>query len=212
MADNPSIRSVKIDADERTGWSSDRPRRDGAKPREQDVSVRGRVLRPTDRLRYAPGSLLVVVSPSKEARDGFVDRVVEAKGAILSLDKVRALLVGRVPEEEAEARAQQLLDAAVAKRFAAEESVVLAADSLDPEERARYVRIAAATRRPRHLILLETPGDQIADEDKAPLNALRRALDAGELGNEGFHTSLRLGGGAAAEVKRIVFRPEPRDD
>jgi hypothetical protein len=212
MADNPSIRSVKIDADERGGWSSDRPRREGGKPREEDFSVRGRVLRPSDRLRYAPGSLLVVTSASKPARDRFVERVVEAKNAILSLDKVRALLAGRVPEEEAEERAQQLLDAAVAKRFAAEESVVLAADSLDASERARYVKIAAGSRRPRHLILLETPGDQISDEDRAPLNALRRALDAGEMGNEGFHTSLRLGGAAADEVNRIVFRPEPRDD
>ena len=33
-----------------------------------------------------------------------------------------------------------------------------------------------------------------------------------ELGNEGFQTALRLGGGSAAEVKRILFRPPPRED
>ena len=44
------------------------------------------------------------------------------------------------------------------------------------------------------------------------LNELRRALDAGELGNEGFQTALRLGGGSIGELKRIVFRPPPRDD
>jgi hypothetical protein len=212
MAENPSIRSVKIDADERGGWSSDRPRKEGARPRQADVSVRNRILQPADRLRYSPGSLLIVVSASKVDRDAFIGRVVEAKNAILSLDKVRALLAGRVKEDEMEARAQQLLETAVGKRLQADESVVLAADGLDAEERERFVRLAAPARAPRHLILLETARDQVAEEDLAPLNALRKALDAGELGAEGFHTALRLGGGSAAEVKRIVFRPEPRDD
>jgi hypothetical protein len=212
MAENPSIRSVKIDADERGGWSSDRPRKEGAKPRLADVSVRNRILQPTDRLRYSPGSLLIVVSASKVDRDAFIDRVIEAKNAILSLDKVRALLAGRVKPDEMEARAQELLDTAVAKRLGADESVVLGADSLDPEERERFVRLAVPARAPRHLILLEVARDQVAEEDLAPLNALRKALDAGDLGAEGFHTAMRLGGGSAAEVKRIVFRPEPRDD
>ncbi len=212
MADNPSIRSVKIDADERGGWSSDRPRKEGSKPREADVSVRGRVLRPTDRLRYSPGSLLVIVSASAEERDAFIARTVEAKNAVLSLGKVRTLLAGRVADEEIEERASQLLATAVTKRLQSEESVVLAADTLDPAERERFVRLAAAVRRPRHLILLEIPRDRVGEDDVAPLNALRRALDAGELGAEGFHTSLRLGGGSAQEVKRIVFRPEQRDD
>ena len=44
------------------------------------------------------------------------------------------------------------------------------------------------------------------------MNELRRALDAGELGAEGFQTALRLGGGTAGEVKRILFRPPPRED
>jgi hypothetical protein len=74
------------------------------------------------------------------------------------------------------------------------------------------VRIAASLRRPRHLILLETSRENVSDEDLPALNALRRTLDAGELGAEGFQTALRLGGGTAAEVKRIVFRPPPRED
>lgn len=211
MAEGP-IRSVKIGADERTGWSSDRPRKDGGRPREADVSVRGRVLRPSDRLRYSPGSLLIVVSASRKARDEFVQRVVEAKNAILSPAKVRALLAGRVPEEEMEERGRQLLAAAVAKRLQADESVVLLPDGLDSADREVYVRLADRLRRPRHLILLEASRDEVSEEDVPALNALRRALDAGELGAEGFHTSMRLGGTAASEVNRIVFRPEPRDD
>src|SRR5918998_5351839 len=93
-----SSRSVKIDQDERGGWSSDRPRREGGPPRQADISVRSRVLRPADRMRYSPGSLVVVVSGSADDRDRFIGRVFEDRGAVLTLDRVRALLAGRVAE------------------------------------------------------------------------------------------------------------------
>jgi hypothetical protein len=205
-------RSVKIGEDERGGWSSDRPRREGGPPRQADVSVRGRVLRPSDRMRYSPGSMVVVVCASAEERDRFIGRVIEDRGAVLSLDKVRGLLAGRVAAEEAEAKAAELLDAAVRKRLEAGESVVLGADTVGAEERERYVRLAAEFRRPRHLILLEVANDQVSDEDRGALNELRTALDAGQTGAEGFQTALRLGGGSAADVKRILFRAAPKDD
>ncbi len=206
-------RSVKIGQDERTGWSSDRPRREGSGPqREADVSVRSRVLKPTDRLRYTPGSIVIVVSGSREARDRFVERVVEDKGAIVGMDRVRGLLAGRVGEDEVEDRAVQLLDAAVGKRLQAGQSVVLVADGADAAERARMVRMAAPLRRPRHLILIEAGREGLSDDDLAALNELRRALDAGQMGDEGFHTALRLGGNAVGEVKRLVFRPPPEED
>ena len=69
-----SGRSVKIAADERTGWSSDRPRPDGAPARPANLTVHCSVLRPADRLRYSPGSLLVVVSASAAERDSFLER------------------------------------------------------------------------------------------------------------------------------------------
>src|SRR3954468_8094940 len=107
-------RSVKISDQERGGWSSDRPRRAGEPerpPRKLDVSVRGRVLAPTDRMRYSPGSLLLIACADRALRDRFVRRVIEEQSAILSLAKVRALLAGRVPEDEVEAKADALLDA-----------------------------------------------------------------------------------------------------
>jgi predicted kinase len=204
-------RSVRIADDERGGWSSDRPRRGGSAPREADVSVRGRLLRPTDTLRYSPGSLLIIASASVGARERFAERLIEQRGALFSLQKVRDLIAGRVPEEEMDEKAVELLDAAVTKRMEAGETVVITA-GVSPADRERHVRIAARFRRPRHLILLEAPKDEVAEEDRGPLNDLRRRLDAGELGSEGFHSSLRLGGDAPAELKRLVFRPEPRDD
>jgi predicted kinase len=205
-------RSVKISDDERGAWTSDRPRSGSRPPRPRDISVRSRILSPSDRLRYSPGSLVVIVSASAADRDRFAQRVLEDKSALFSLDKVRALLAGRVPEEEVETRAAQLLDAAVAKRLEAGESVVLAAEGVGAEGREVFVRMAAAAERPRHLVLLEIPRDQVPEEDRATLNELRRALDAGELGSEGFQTVLRLGGNTVSELKRIVFRSPPRDD
>ncbi len=212
VADRTSARSVKISADERTGWSSDRPRPEGAPPRPANLTVHCRVLTPADRLRYSPGSLLVVVCASRAERDSFLARLIDDRASLLSLDKVRALLAGRVAADAIEAQADQLLGAAVAKRLQSRETVVLAADGLQAEERDRFVRMASKLKRSSHLILLETSRDQVRDEDLAALNELRRALDAGELGAEGFQTALRLGGGTASEVKRILFRPPPRDD
>ena len=212
MAESEGPRSVKIGADERTGWSSERPRRGGQPERPPDISVRCKVLRPAEEVRYSPGSLLVIASASESDREALAARVVEQKGALLSTTKVRELLAGRVPDDQMDARTTELLDAAAAKRLGANESTVVVTSGLDPEERERLARIAAAAKRPRHLILLETARDQVAEDDRAALNELRRRLDAGELGAEGFDTALRLGGDSIGELKRIIFRPAPRDD
>src|SRR4051812_17025997 len=150
-------RSVKIPDNERGGWSSDRPRRAGEAerpPRKLDVSVRGRVLGPTDRMRYNPGSLLLIACADRSLRDRFAQRVIEEQSALLSLEKVRALIRGKVPEAELDAKTQALLDAAAAKRFAAGQTVVIPLEGLSADERERYVRLAAAHRRARHLVLV----------------------------------------------------------
>jgi hypothetical protein len=212
MSSRPQSRSVKIPADERGGWSSDRPRRDGAPERPANIAAHCRVMKPTDRLRYSPGSLLVLVSASAAERDRFMERLIDDRSSVLSLERVRALLAGRVAEGEVDARARELMYAAAAKRFSNRDTVVLAAEGLLPEQREPFVRLAASHRRPRHLILLETSRENVSDDDLAPLNRLRRALDAGELGLEGFQTALRLGGGSADEVKHIAFRAPPREE
>src|SRR4051812_47549162 len=139
-------RSVKIGDNERGGWSSDRPRRAGEAerpPRKLDVSVRGRVLAPTDRMRYSPGSLLLIACADPTLRERFVKRVIEEQSAILSMEKLRTLLKGRVADDEVAAKAQALLDATATKRFAAGQTVVIPLETLSPDERERYVRLAA---------------------------------------------------------------------
>jgi hypothetical protein len=212
VSEKPVARSVKISADERTGWSSERPRAGGAPPRPVDVSVRSRMLAPADRLRYSPGSLVVIVGAEASEPARFAERVVEERGATLAPTRIRALLAGRVAESEIEDRASEVLASAVLKRLESEQSVVLPLEGFDALERERYVRLAHRLRRPRHLILLDAPREKVLDNERSALDELRRSLDAGEVGLEGFQTSLRLGGQALAEVKRIVFQPPPRDD
>ena len=176
------------------------------------MSTRCRLLTVADRMRYSPGSLVVVVSASATDRDRFVARVFEDQAAILGLDKVRALVAGRVPDDQLEERAAALLEAAVRKRLESGQAVVVPAVGLDAGEREGYVRTAYGFRRPRHIILLETARENVADDDALVLNDLRRAIDTGDVGQEGFQTALRLGGATIDELKRIVFRPAPRDD
>jgi hypothetical protein len=208
-------RSVKISDNERGGWSSDRPRRAGEPerpPRKLDVSVRGRVLAPSDRMRYNPGSLVLIACADPELRERFIRRVIDEQSSILSAEKVRTLLRGKVPDADLEAKAAQLLDAAITKRMAAGESVTVPLETVEAAERERFVRLAAAHRRPRHLILVEVAKDAVPEDAREPLGELRTALDQGDLGQEGFMTSLRLGGRVIDELKKIVFSPPPSDD
>src|SRR3954454_14938676 len=127
-------RSVKIGEDERLGWSSERPRRrDSGPERPVDISTRSRVLTPADALRYAPGSLLVIVCASADEASAFANRLVTPTSAIFSVAKIRGLLQGRVGEDELDARAGELLAAAITKRLESNETVVLIADNLEQE-------------------------------------------------------------------------------
>jgi len=154
----------------------------------------------------------VIVCPAPAERDRFTERMIPNKPSLLSLGKVRSLLAGRVSEEDVESRASEVLDAAITKRLQANETVVVATEGTGADERERFARMAAAAKRPRHLILLEVARADVADDDRASLNELRRRLDAGELGAEGFQTAMRLGGQSVSELKRIVFEYPPRDD
>jgi hypothetical protein len=142
----------------------------------------------------------------------FAQRVVEERGAVLTRARVRALLAGRVAEGEMQERTTELLAGAVLKRLQSDQTVVLPLEGFDAQERERYVRLAHGLRRPRHLILLDASRDKALADERPALDELRRSLDAGELGLEGFQTALRLGGQAITELKRIVFQPPPRDD
>ena len=154
----------------------------------------------------------MVVSASAVESERLAARVIEDAGAVFSRVMVRRRIEGRVPGEQLEQSADRLLEVTVRKRLGAGQTVVYVAETLDLAEREPWVRMAAAAKRPRHALLLEVGRDQVPEDSRAALNSLRRALDAGELGAEGFQTALRLGGGSVGELKRIVFQPAPRDE
>ena len=214
MSEAPGTRSVKIGQDERTGWSSDRPRpgADGRPPRPIDLTTRSRILKPSDRMRYSPGSLVVIVSASNSDRDRFVARVFEEQGAVLGIDKLRAMVSGRVPDDALDATAKQLLDSTIEKRLEKGEAVVLPTTSLDPAEREPYVRLAHRFRRPRHLILIETAKDNVAEEDAgaaqraAPRTRRRRAGGRGLPDRDAGRRSV----GRRAQADRVSARAARR--
>ena len=96
---NPLL-SQRQDLERRAGCVVERSsaaRGDGP-PRPKDLTTRCRVLSPSDRMRYSPGSLVVIVSPSAELRDRFTERVFEEKGVVLSpQDALRKLIAGPCP-------------------------------------------------------------------------------------------------------------------
>jgi hypothetical protein len=163
-------------------------------------------------MRYSPGSLVLVVCTVPSQRNAFVERVFENQNAVCSLDKVRGMLAGQVKAGELEARSTQVMEAAISKRLAAGEPVVVAMEGVGAAERERYVREAASHGRARHMILVEAPRDVVREEDRSTLNQLRCALEGGDLGAEGFQTAAHVGGAAIGELKRIVFRPPPPED
>lgn len=203
-----NIRSVKIGEDERGGWSSERPRKEGEKERPRSVAVRGKVIEASPVLDYRPGSLVVVVSPTGMTSE-FITRVVEDEGAVLDLAKIKRLLKGRVADAKLDATAEALFEKTLKMRLSQRKSVVVGVDDLDGSARERLVRLAAGTRAGRHLILLDASRDNISDSSVIEeLNTLRGQLLDNKLGDEGFTTSLRLGGSSAAKVKKVIFGSE----
>ena len=138
-------------------------------------------------MRYSPGSLVEIVCADRVLRDRFVARVIDEQSAVLSLDKVRALLAGKLPADQVEEKAQALLDAAASKRFASGQTVVIPLEGLDPEERERYVRLAAAHRRARHLVLVEAAKDAVRRGDARDADRAADRAGRGRTGPGGLH-------------------------
>ena len=206
-------RSVKISDNERGGWSSDRPRRAGEAerpPRKLDVSVRGRVLSPSDRMRYSPGQPGAdrvrgprAARPLHRARDRRAERgPVGGQGARAA----RGQGPGRPARGEGagaagRGRAQALRRRPDGRDPAREGSTPTSASATcGSPPRIGGRAISCSSRWPRTRSLTRT---------RDSLGELRTALNAGELGQEGFMTSLRLGGHVIEELKKIVFAPPP---
>ena len=205
-----SLRSVKIGSDERTGWSSERPRREGEPERPAPRRRRARAAASsprTDRLRYAPGSLLLVVGADTPAERG-------ASPAASSRSPARCCrwprsapcCRGASPPRSSRPKASALLDATAAKRLAAGDSVV------DPGRGPRP-RDARALR--AHGPCAPAPAPSASSSRRArigpggrPRHAARPAQRARRRGPRrgGFFTALRLGGNTIREFEEDRLR------
>jgi len=220
------LRSVKISEHERSGYSSDRTRRGEPgredSPRESETirRARGRRLNPSNRLGYAPSSVIVLSGAAGAGKTTFAERLFD-KGsvAVLSLDKIRRMIAAPAGSEEAQAQALSLIGQVAAQRLRAGQSVVIDGRALTPEERRGLVLIAQRARRPAHLIFLEASREQLIESGVAEEDAerdlplaleLRRAIEQDRLGEEGFATVLTLTRRAADQVKQIGFDMDMR--
>ena len=185
-ASRPGSRSVKIGADERTaGPGSPAPRRRSRAPAEHLCALsRAGAGRPPALLAGQPRGRDLGLRARPRRLRGAADR--GSRELAVAGQGARPAGGARARAEELEARAQELLAAAVSKRLENRDTVVLAAESLEAQERERFVRIAAALKRPRHLILLETARDQVSEEhlpdaQRAAPRARRRRAGRGGL-------------------------------
>ena len=124
--------------------------------------------RPPTGCATRPGACCVVACASAAERDRFLDRLIEDRASLLSLDKVRGA-AGRARRRGGARRARRASccsrPSPSAWRTARRSCSPPTAST--PAEREPFVRMAAALKRPRHLILLETAREQVREEDLA---------------------------------------------
>jgi predicted kinase len=223
-----AVRTVKIGAEERSGYSSDAPRRRPGhnkpskaqvdKPQLQQIrKAKGRRLAPSHRLSYSPKSLIIVAGPDGSGKDDWTQRLFPAATVISAAQMTElASRNGTAPDEVSDKRAS-LLRALTYKRLRAGQTVIVDTAGLDERERNDLVAIANLTKRPAHLIVFEAglkqcleAGDGAADESHlreqiGALAELRQKINRNQLGEEGFATVITLSRAAARDVRRVAF-------
>src|ERR1039457_4636177 len=111
--DNP--RRVKIGTEERTGWSSERPVKEGETPRGP-LRPPARVLEATTDLTYSPRSLIIVCGAEEDTRSKLLRRLFPSQ-LLLSTARVAKLIAEKVPAQQLDAAAEQLFLTAVRRRL-----------------------------------------------------------------------------------------------
>jgi hypothetical protein len=209
MASNDSsVRSVKIGADERTGWSSDRPQRPGAgrPPRPQG---RAMVLSAGDALSFPSGSLVVFTGADPVTLHRFVARLLPRPTVIL-YDQLANAVAEKVGADEAPAATLKLIAKPIGERLAAGQAVVVETAELGTEIR-RGLTALAGPRAGSHLVLLDSGRKAVADEARfEQLRAVATDARSGEIGVEGFSTVVVLGRVDLDKVTEVEFTQRKR--
>jgi hypothetical protein len=208
MASNDNLRSVKIGADERTGWSSDRPRgerttsgRGGRPPKPQG---RAKTVAASDVLSFPSGSLVLFTGADATTVHRLVGRLLP-RPAVIAYDPVARAVTEKVGAEQAPALTLQLVGKAVKERLGAGQSVVLETSDLSTEVRTGLAALAAPPAG-SHLVVLESGRKAVGDDERFEvLRTLANDARSGEIGSEGFSTAVVLGRSDLDKVTEVEF-------
>lgn len=209
------MRSVKIGADERTGWSSERP------PRAGSPSGKGRPPKPpgkalnvaaSDTLSFPAGSLVVFTGADATTVHRLVARMLP-KPALVGYDQLAQAVAEKVPAERVGEVTLQLIGKRVAERQAEGQATVIETGELSSDLRKALVALGDR-RAGAHLVVLDSGRKAVGDDEK--FEALREVVSgarSGEIGAEGFSTTMVLGRVDLDKVTAIEFvqRKERRE-
>jgi predicted kinase len=210
MASDDTLRSIKIGADETSGWSSDRPQRatgGGGRPRRP--SGRALVLSAGDTLSFPAGGLVVFTGADPVTLHRLVGRLLP-RPAVLSHDQLARAVAAKVPAEKVAAITLQLMTKAVSERVAEGKAVVIETTDLTSELRTALAALADR-RAGSHLVLLDAGRKAVADEERfEALRAVAAQARSGEIGSEGFSTVVVLGRSDLDKVTEVEFTQRKR--
>jgi hypothetical protein len=208
MASGDGVRSVKIGADERTGWSSERPRREASssgKGRPPKPAGRALAVKASDTLSFPAGGLVVFTGADAVVVHRLVARMLP-RPALISYDVLaRAVAEKKVPEEQVAEVTLRLVGKRVAERQAEGQATVIETGDLSSELRTKLAALADR-RGGAHLVVLDSGRKAVGDDERFEvLRSVVAGARSGEIGSEGFSTAMVLGRVDLDHVTGIEF-------
>jgi hypothetical protein len=205
MASGDGLRSVKIGADERTGWSSERPQRKTSGPgRPPKPPGKALNVAASDTLSFPAGSLVVFTGADPVVVHRLLGRMLP-KPALVSYDPLARAVAEKVPAEQVAEVTLRLIAKRVAERREENQATVVETGDLSAELRTALAALADR-RAGAHLVVLDSGRKAVADDER--FEALRTVVAgarSGEIGAEGFATSMVLGRVDLDKVTGIEF-------
>ena len=199
------VRSVKIGADERTGWSSERPQREKSGPgRPPRPAGKALNVAASDTLSFPAGSLVVFTGADVVTVHRLVARMLP-RPALISYDVLARAVAEKVPAEQVTEVTLRLVGKRGAERQAEGQATVIETGELDSELRAALAKLADR-RAGSHLVVLDSGRKAVGDDER--FEALREVVTgarSGEIGSEGFSTAMVLGRVDLDKVTGIEF-------
>jgi hypothetical protein len=209
MASN-ELRSVKIGADERTGWSSERPQRTSSGPgRPPRPQGRALTVAASDTLSFPAGSLVIFTGADPTPVHRLVGRLLP-RPTVISYDVLARAVAEKVGADQVTEVTLRLVGKRVAERQAEGQATVIETADLSSELRTALAKLADR-RAGSHLVVLDSGREAIGDDARfEELRAVATGARSGEIGSEGFSTVTVLGRKDLDKVTAIEFAQRRR--